>query len=85
MWGPQILGLNQAMFYTLAGASIVLATLMLSLVIVATRRKRKKRPAYSGPSQGKIAVLVIFIVLLVTVGAIVVAPYFEIEIGLSVH
>ena len=42
MWGPQILGLNQAMFYTLAGASIVLATLMLSLVIVATRRKRKK-------------------------------------------
>jgi hypothetical protein len=42
MWSPQILGLNQAMFYTLAGASIVLATLMLSLVIVATRRKRKK-------------------------------------------
>ena len=48
-------------------------------------KKEEKRPAYSGPSQGKIAVLVIFIVLFVTVGAIVVAPYFEIEIGLSVH
>ena len=85
MWSPQILGLNQTVFYTLVGASIVLAALILSLVIVAARRKRNKRPASSGPSQGKIAILVILIVLLATVGAIVVAPYFEIEIGLSVH
>jgi len=85
MWSPQILGLNQTVFYTLVGVSIVLAALMLSLVIVAARRRRNEKPASSGLSQGKIAVLVILIVFLVTVGTLVVAPYFEIEIGLSVH
>ena len=39
-------------------------------------KKEEKRPAYSGPSQGKIAVLVIFIVLFVTVGAYSGSPIF---------
>jgi len=81
MWSPQILGLNQTVFYALAAASIVLAVLILSSVIVVARRKRIKRLTLRYPSQGKIAALTIVMVILVTVGAIAVFPFSE--VGLS--
>jgi hypothetical protein len=40
MWSPQILGLNQSAFYALAGASIVLAASLVSLVFVVKRKRR---------------------------------------------
>ena len=42
MWSPQILGLNQAEFYALVAVIIVLAILILSSVIVFSRRRRVK-------------------------------------------
>jgi hypothetical protein len=82
MWSPQIL-LNQTGFYALVAASIVLAVLILSSVIVVARRKRIKKLALRYPSQGKIAVLTILMVVLVEVGAMVFFPFFESEIFLS--
>ncbi len=41
MWNPQILGLNQIAFYAIAGASIALATSLLSLVFVIERKRRE--------------------------------------------
>ena len=41
MWSPQILGLNQTAFYALAGASIVLAASIVSLVFADERKRRK--------------------------------------------
>ena len=41
MWSPQILGLNQTAFYALAGASIVLAASIVSLVLAVERKRRK--------------------------------------------
>jgi hypothetical protein len=42
LWCPQILEINQTVFYTLAGANIVLAALMVSSVFVVAKRKRRK-------------------------------------------
>ncbi len=82
MWIPEIiLGLNQTTFYALVTAIIVLAVLILSPVIVVARRKRTKRLALRCPSQGKIAVLTILMVVLVQVGVLAFFPFFE--IGLS--
>jgi hypothetical protein len=39
MWSPEIMGLNQTSFHALIAASLVL---VLPLVIVATKRKRRK-------------------------------------------
>jgi hypothetical protein len=39
MWSPEIMGLNQTLFYALIAVSLVL---VLPLVIVATKRKRRK-------------------------------------------
>ncbi len=41
MWCPQILGLNQTVFYALTGASIVLVALTVSLVFAIERKRRK--------------------------------------------
>ena len=41
MWSPQILGLNQTAFYALAGASIVLAASIVSLVFAVEKKRRK--------------------------------------------
>ena len=43
MWSPQILGLNQPVFYGLVAGSVVLAVLILVSVIVIARRKRMKK------------------------------------------
>lgn len=81
MWSPQILELNQTVFYALVAACIVLAVLVLSLVIVVAKRKRIKRPPLSYPSQGKIAALTIIMVLLLEVATITMFPFYE--VGLS--
>jgi hypothetical protein len=39
MWSPQILGLNQIAFYTIAGTSIPLAVSLVSLVLVIERKR----------------------------------------------
>jgi hypothetical protein len=41
MWSPQILGLDQTVFYGLVGVIVVLAVLVLFAVIVLVRRKRR--------------------------------------------
>lgn len=80
MWSPQIL-LDQKVFTTLTAIIAVLSFLMLSSVIVVARRKKIKRLTLHYPSQGKIAALTIFVVILVTIGAIFLLPFSE--IGLS--
>jgi hypothetical protein len=80
MWGPQIL-LDQTMFHALVAVIIVLAILVLSLVIVVARRKRIKRLTLRYPSQGKIAVLTIIMVILFEVGTIFFFPFSA--VGLS--
>ena len=81
MWSPQIL-LDQTMFHALVAVIIVLAILVLSsVIIVVTRRKRIKRLTLRYPSQGKIAVLTILMVILVEVGTIFFFPFSA--IGLS--
>jgi hypothetical protein len=42
LWSPQILGLNQTVFYALSGLSMVLAVSILSSVIVVEKRRRRK-------------------------------------------
>ena len=54
LWSPQILGLDQTVFYSLVAVIIVLAVLILSSVILVARRKRIKRLTLSSSSQGKI-------------------------------
>jgi hypothetical protein len=44
MWSPQILGLDQTVFYALVAVIIVLAVVILSSVIVVARKKKIKRP-----------------------------------------
>ena len=43
MWSPQILGLDQTLFYILVTVTIILAVLMLSAVIFLARKKNPKR------------------------------------------
>jgi hypothetical protein len=81
MWSAQILEGNQTVFNTLVTVCIVLAVLLLSLVIVAAKRKSLKRPALRYPSQGKIAALTILTVILLEVGTIFFFPFYE--VGLS--
>ncbi len=42
MWRPQILGLDQTVFYPLVTVSVVVATVILTPLIVVAQRKRKK-------------------------------------------
>jgi uncharacterized membrane protein YozB (DUF420 family) len=81
MWSPQILQVNQTVFYALVAVCIVLAVSVLFLVIVVARRKSLKRLTLRYPSQGKIAALTILMVILVEVGTIAFFPFSE--IGLS--
>jgi len=82
MWSPEIiLGLNQTMFYALVAVIILLAVLVLSSVVVVARRKRIGRLTLRYPSQGKLAVLTIIMVILFEVGFIAFFPFYE--VGLS--
>lgn len=79
MWSPQILGLNQTVFYILVLLVMVIVGFFLSSIIVMRRRKTVKRILHL--SQGKIASLVIIIVFSVMFGAIFIIPLFDISMG----
>ena len=81
MWSPQILGLNQTVFYALVAVIVLLVVVILSSVIVIERRKRMKQLTLRYPSQGKIAVLTIIMVILFEVATITVFPFYA--VGLS--
>ena len=81
MWRPQILGLNQTVFYALVAVTMLLAVVMLSSAIFVARRRRAKKLALRCSSQVKIVALTILIVVLATAGTIVFFPFSE--VGLS--
>jgi uncharacterized membrane protein YozB (DUF420 family) len=81
MWRPQILGLNQTVFYALVAVIVLLAVVMLSSVIFVARRRKAKKLALRRLSQGKIAALTILLVVLATAGTIAFFPFSE--VGLS--
>ena len=74
MWRAQIPP-NQTWLYALAVVGVLLSVSLPSVIVVA-RRKRMHLP-----SQGKIAALTIFVVVLVEVGTILFFPF--LEVGLS--
>ena len=79
MWSPDlILGLDQTAFYALVAVSLVLAVLLLSLVVVILRRKKIKKPTLPRFSQGKAAVLTIFMVILFEIATITVFPFYAV-------
>ncbi len=84
MWSPQILGLNYGFFYALASASIALAGLASSAVILATRRQKTTAAPLSYRSQRNTAVLVVAAVLLV-MGAISLIPVSQSQLSLNFH
>jgi uncharacterized membrane protein YozB (DUF420 family) len=75
MWRPQILGLNQTVFYALVAVIVLLAVVMLSSVIFVARRRKAKKLALRCLSQGKIAALTILLVVLATAGTIAFFPF----------
>jgi hypothetical protein len=80
MWTPQSKGQDQVMQYPLVAVIIAFTAMILSLVMVAARRKKIKKPTF-GLSQGKIAALTILSVILAEVGFIVFFPFYA--VGLS--
>jgi len=80
MWSPQVMEQDQTSFYALIVAVIVLVGLILSILVVVLRVKRTKKPL----SQGKIAILVLLLVL-ATFGVIAVTPLSENQVSLSFH
>jgi uncharacterized membrane protein YozB (DUF420 family) len=80
MWSPQILS-DQIAFYEVVAVIIVFSVLILSLAIIAARRKRVKRLSLRFPSQGKIAILTISTVVLLGIVAIFMFPFHR--LGLS--
>jgi uncharacterized membrane protein YozB (DUF420 family) len=82
MWSPQILEVNQTVFYGLIAVSVVLAAGVMSLVVIVTKRKKSlKKPALHFLSQGKIAALTIIAVALFEVITILFFPFSS--VGLS--
>ena len=81
MWSPQILGLDQTIFYTLVSVVIILAVLILSAIILTVLKKNPKRFILRSLSQGKIAVLTVVVVILVEIGTILFFPFHD--IGMS--
>jgi hypothetical protein len=83
MWGPQILWQNQTVFHALVAVSVVLAVLIPSSVIVASRRNTFERPAPRSPSQGKIAALTIILVVMLEVGTIFFFPFYYVDLSFA--
>ena len=75
MWLPQILGLNQTVFYALVIACILLT---ISVVILFARKRGINWLTFGALSQGKVAVLTIFLVVLANSLTIAFFPFFEI-------
>jgi hypothetical protein len=74
IWSPQILGLNQTVFYALV-AVLVLPIVVLYSATVVARKKGINKLTVNPRWQGKIAVLAILVAVLVTVGGIFFFPF----------
>jgi uncharacterized membrane protein YozB (DUF420 family) len=81
MWSPEILGLNQTVFHSLVGVSVVLAVVIFSSVFFVARKKGIKKLTVNPRWQGRIAALAVLVSVLVTVGGIVFFPFSQ--VGLS--
>ena len=81
MWNAQVMGLNQTVVYGLVATIILLAVLILFSTMFIARRKRAERLALLFPSQGKIAVLTIILLVLLEVAVITIFPFYG--LGLS--
>ncbi len=81
MWSPQILGIDQTPFSALVGIISVATGVIIVSVVVVAQRKSFERLVLRRLSQGKIAVLTVLAVILVTVGTIAFFPFSE--VGLS--
>jgi len=81
MWGPQILGVNELMFYGLVATSAAVGLCVISSTVVIARRKTMGRSALPHFSQGKTAALTILAVTLFEVAGIFFFPFYS--IGLS--
>jgi len=81
MWSPQTQAQNQTGFYLQIAVATLLAVIIFFLVFVAARRKRSKKPILPHLSQGKIAVLTIFAVVLAEISFIFFFPFYP--VGLS--
>ena len=82
MWSPQILGLNQTLFYSVVSLSIVVAVLASSTLLLFVRGKKIKRLTLRRPSQGKIAIITILTVVLAEIASILFFPFYS--VGLSI-
>jgi hypothetical protein len=74
MWSPQILGLNQTVFYALVAVAVLPIVVLYSATVVA-RKKGINKLTVNPRWQGKIAVLAILVAVLVTVGGIFFFPF----------
>jgi hypothetical protein len=64
MWAPEFIpGLDQTVFYALVAATAVLAISLVSSVMVATPKKKTKKPRLSRSSQGRTTILAIIIIV----------------------
>jgi hypothetical protein len=83
MWSSQSLQVNQTLFFGLAAAGIMLATLVVCSVLLVLRKKSVKTPTLPHPLQRKQAAIEVFIVLLLAVEAIAVSSFVWSEFGLT--
>ena len=81
MWSPQILGLNQTVFYGVVGA-VALVLLIWFSAVAASRIKRIKELALGPSAQGKLAVFTVIVAVLGQFAAMAFLPFYE--FGLSV-
>ena len=81
MWSPHIVEQNQTSPNALVAASIGIAVLVASSIVLVARRNSLRKLTLSHPLQRKIAVLTILAAILVTIGAIAFFPFSE--VGLS--
>lgn len=82
MWSPQILELNQTLFYLVVALSIVVAVLASSTLLLFVRGKNLNGLVLRRLSQGKIAIITIVAVVLAEVASILFFPFYS--IGLSI-
>ncbi len=82
MWSPRTMGLDQPVFYAAVAAGAALAILIVSSVVIVARRKMMKTSKLQRLSQGKIAVLTVFLVILAEAAMMTFFPFYEIGLGL---
>jgi hypothetical protein len=81
MWSPQFLGLDQIVFYGLAGA-IALVFLIWFSAIAISRLRVMKELNLSSSAKGKLAIFTAIVAVLAEIAAMIFVPFYE--LGLSV-